>query len=213
MKFILKGQEPPIFTAWKAKSNDEWQPDYGALRGNEKAAVVEALMRDQGAICCYCERRLTKGDRHIEHLVPQSDGRGDGLDFGNMLCSCQDQLRPGEPRHCGNLKGDWYDPALLVSPLDPACETRFSFLGNGEIGVAHNGDHGVRETITKLGLGIPKLNAMRKSAIDPFLDEELTVDELERFIRGYLQANETGEFGEFFTTIRFLFIKSRSEPQ
>lgn len=128
MKFIRKGQEPPELAAWKALSNDNWKPTYDALRGEEKAAVLEALMREQGSICCYCERRLTEGDRHIEHLVPQCDGSVDGLDFGNMLYSCQDRLCPCEPRHCGNLKGDWHDPDLLVSPSIPDARrgSRFS---------------------------------------------------------------------------------------
>lgn len=94
-----------------------------------------ALMAEQGYICCYCERRLTNDDSHIEHFRPQSDPTVDPLDFGNLLCSCQNQLKKGEPRHCGNLKGEWFDRDLLVSPLIPGCEDRFAFTGDGEIKV------------------------------------------------------------------------------
>ena len=47
MKFIQKGQEPPELAAWKALSNDNWKPTYDKLRGDEKAALLEALLREQ----------------------------------------------------------------------------------------------------------------------------------------------------------------------
>jgi uncharacterized protein (TIGR02646 family) len=204
MKHIQKGTEPQEFTDWKALANVDWQPSYRLLGGSEKRAVKAALMREQGFICCYCERRLSDADSHIEHLRPQRMDGVDPLDFANLLCSCQNNLRPGEPRHCGNLKGYWYDANLLISPLDTNCEARFAFLANGEIRAARNGDEGASETISRLGLGIPKLNALRRQAIEPFLDPELSTEDVERFASGYLQP-DAGNFAEFFTTIRYLF--------
>ncbi len=205
MKHIQKGEEPWAFTRWKAKAGTNWRPSYDLLRGKEKAAVKAALMKEQGFICCYCERRLTDTDSHIEHFQPQRLSGVDALDFGNMLCSCQSNLCPGEPLHCGNLKGDWYDPRLLVSPLDPACESHFAFLANGEIQPASSGDPAASETIKWLGLGIPKLTAMRREAIEPFLDPTLTQEDLNSFVSGYLLRDKQGMFSEFFTTIRYLF--------
>lgn len=51
----------------------------------------------------------------------------------------------------------------------------------------------------------PKLNAMRASAIEPFLDDSLSNEELKKFVSGYLNRNNAGQFGEFWTTIRYLF--------
>lgn len=205
MKYVEKHQEPAAFTDWKALANEDWQPTYDDLSGTPKAAVKEALMQAQGYLCCYCERRLTEGDSHIEHFQPQSDPAVDPLDYDNMLCSCQNQIKKAEPRHCGNLKGDWYDPEFLVSPLDPDCEGRFRFEGDGLIKPADKHDRAARETITKLGLDIPKLNDLRVSVIDPFLEASLTQDELRRFVSGYLSTGEDGRFGEFWTTIKYLF--------
>jgi len=56
-----------------------------------------------------------------------------------------------------------------------------------------------------LGLDIPKLKSLRAKAIEPFLDEELAEDELQNFVRGYLEKDKEGQFGEFWTTIRYLF--------
>jgi len=205
MKHIVKQDEPQAFTDWKASANEDWQPTYDDLSGETKKAVKYALMAEQGDICCYCERRLTDEDSHIEHFRPQRDPAVDLIDFGNLLCSCQNQLKKGEPRHCGNLKGEWFDRDLLISPLDPGCEDRFAFTGDGLIKPAADHDQAASETITRLGLSIPKLNDMRAKVIEPFLDEELSLEEVQSFVDGYLTQDTSGRFGEFWTTIRYLF--------
>jgi len=70
MKYIEKGSEPPELTKWKAMASEDWQPTYGDLSGETKRAVKMPLMREQGAICCYCERQIGDADSHIEHLRP-----------------------------------------------------------------------------------------------------------------------------------------------
>ncbi len=205
MKYIEKGKEPEAFTEWKALANDDWQPTYDDLSGDTKEAVKDALMGEQGRICCYCERRLTDNDSHIEHLRPQSDQSVDPLDYANMLCSCQNRLQKGEPRHCGNLKDNWFDKVLLVSPLESGCERRFAFTGDGNVEPALTTDDAAIETINRLGLDIPKLKALRASAIEPFLEEDLSEDDMHQFVMGYLQKTGNGLYGEFWMTIRNLF--------
>ncbi len=205
MKHIVKQAEPQEFTNWKALANEDWQPTYGTLNSDVKKIVKRALMQEQGHICCYCERRLEDNDSHIEHLEPQSTGNIDPLDYDNMLCSCQNQLAKGDRRHCGVLKDDWFDDALLISPLDSECETRFSFDGDGLIKPAREEDDAATKTISMLGLDLPKLNSMREDALAPFLDEALTTDEFQDFVTGYLQQDSNGMFGQFWTTINYLF--------
>lgn len=205
MKCIDKQTEPQAFSAWKAMANANWQPSYAELSGKVKESVKEALMQEQGFICCYCERRLTPNDSHIEHFQPQSDTDVDPLDYANLLCSCQQQLEKGEPRHCGNLKGDWFDKELLISPLAPSCANRFAFTGNGDIKPQNTDDDAAVMTIDKLGLDIPKLKALRRNAIEPFLDENLTREELGVFVKGYLGKDASGKFGEFWSTVHHLF--------
>ena len=114
-------------------------------------------------------------------------------------------IKKGEPRHCGNLKDDWFDTQLIVSPLETGCEERFLFEGDGLIKPANNQDNAASETIKKLGLDIPKLNSFRKMVIDAFLDESLSPVEFQAFVSGYLEQDTFGRFGEFWTTIRYLF--------
>lgn len=205
MKFIVKQSEPDEFSAWKLLANDNWQPCYAGLSGDIKHAVKAALIAEQGAICCYCERRLIDNDSHIEHFEPQSNPAVDALDFSNLLCSCQNKTKRGEPLHCGNLKGGWFDESLLISPLDSHCDNRFSYKGNGTIMATDKDDDAAKETISHLGLGIPKLNALRNNAIEPFLDDSLSEDDLKRFISGYLKKDQQNKLGEFWTTINHLF--------
>lgn len=205
MKHIIKGDEPQEFHDWKDSANEDWQPSYHALRGVEKEAVKNSLMAEQGYICCYCERRLLDNDSHIEHLKPQSDPGVDPLDYDNMVCSCQDQLKKGEPRHCGNLKEDWFDDHLFVSPLDANCENQFAYTHDGGIQAFPENNTAADKTIEKLGLNIPKLIDLRKKAIEPFLDEDLDDTDIANFVSGYLQKDNQGEFGEFCATISFLF--------
>ena len=205
MKRIIKKQEPEQFTQWKAMANADWQPTYADLRGDVKQAVKTALMQEQSYICCYCERRLEQDDSHIEHFMPQSDISVDPLDFSNMLCSCQKELQHGEPRHCGNLKGNWFDKMLLISPLEATCETKCRYTADGHIASVDATDRAAQQTIVKLGLDIPKLRALRRSAIELFLDESLSTEDLRQFVIHYLQQEPQGMLSEFWTTIQQIF--------
>ncbi len=140
----------------------------------------------------------------LEHFRPQSDPTIDSLDFANLLCSCQKNLQKGEPRHCGHLKGNWFDDKLLISPLDSTCSSRFAFTADGHIKPRKEIDPAAKTTIEKLGLNIPKLRDLRKHAIEPFLDENLSTQEFQQFVQGYLLPLASGEFSPFWTTIKCL---------
>jgi uncharacterized protein (TIGR02646 family) len=162
-------------------------------------------MAEQGYLCCYCENRLVDNDSHIEHFQPQNDPGDDPLNYANLLCSCQNRIERGDPRHCGNLKNGWFDEQLLISPLSNGCEERFAYSGDGLIRPTDQADEPARVTIERLGLDILKLNDLRRKAIEPFVDAELSEIELRQFVTGYLRRDTEGIFGEFCTTISHLF--------
>ena len=124
--------------------------------------------------------------RGLEHFKPQSDPTVDPLDYANLLCSCQANLRTGEPRHCGNLKDNWFDENLLISPLNPDCESHFAFNDDGTIKPAQEDVQTAINTIEKLGLNLNKIKELRQKAIEPFLDEEIDNAQLKVFVNGYL---------------------------
>jgi uncharacterized protein (TIGR02646 family) len=211
MKHITKLPEPQQLIDWRASATEDWEPSYNDLRGPEKQAVKQSLMQEQGYICCYCESRLVDSDSHIEHFQPQSDPSVDPLSYSNLLCSCQRRIEKGDPLHCGNLKNGWYDKQLLISPLEIGCAERFAYSGDGQIRPANLADEPARVTIQKLGLDIPKLNNLRKKAIEPFVDPALSEIEFREFVTGYLGRDTDGRSGEFCTTIRHLFGECASQ--
>jgi len=208
VKYIEKGNEPQSFTDWKSLANEDWQPTYDKLSGQEKRDVKNALMQEQGHICCYCERVLKYSDSHIEHLNPQCHNEEERLDFKNMLCSCQQQLKKGEPLHCGNSKGD---NIILITPLQNDCRAKFTYTGDGQIGYT---DEDSKNTITYLQLNIDKLNKLRESIIDTFIyldpltkDELLSEEESKEYAKKYLEM-KNGKYNPFYTTIEYLFLTS-----
>ena len=56
MKYIKKNIEPESFTVWKKLASDDWQPCWDNFGKPEKIQVHNSLLREQGFICCYCER-------------------------------------------------------------------------------------------------------------------------------------------------------------
>ena len=184
MKHIVKDQNTPDFDDWKASANDDWQPTYEGLIGTTKKEVKDSLMKEQGHICCYCERKLSNNDSYIEHFKPRSEEDVDPLDYANILCSCQNQLKKGVPRHCGHSKDNWFDEDLLISPLYPDCEGRFAYTGDGKIRTANEFDTAATITIEKLKLDIELLNDFRKKVIESFLDEDLDEQDFFKFVTG-----------------------------
>jgi uncharacterized protein (TIGR02646 family) len=210
MKHIHKFNEPDEFVTWKSKDKmyQRGKPSWDRVPGSIKEIIRENLRKEQGYICCYCERTLKTDDYHIEHLKPKGVNffPEEQLDYNNLLCSCQFETLPGEPLHCARRRGSWYDATLLVSPLDATCENKFKYSFDGTIDASNSNHKDALITIEKLRLNISKLNALRASAIAPFLDD-LTPDELKEFVDGYLRdkTNNNGAFNEFYTTIKHLF--------
>ena len=186
------------------------QPKWNRLPTTHKELIRSELKSEQGYLCCYCERKLENGDYHIEHIKPKGLSKYEiySIEYDNLICSCQLELENGDPRHCGNGKGSWYEEPLFVSPLDPNCETRFRYTFDGHIQASTDNDNRAQTTIQRLNLNIDKLIALRKAAIDPFLDDTLSVKELSDFVNGYLvqKENNNGHYNQFYTTIQDLFV-------
>ena len=195
MKRIVKGAEPTEFSNWKKRDRMAHRPRWKRVPPEIKKSIRESLMREQGFICCYCESRIARDDSHVEHFRPQSRFPALRLDYGNLHCSCQRDRSPGEPRHCGNRKGSWFDDKLLLSPLEADCEDRLRFTANGDVFPRSIDDEAAKTTIEKLGLDLPKLRALRAAAIDALYT--LSNEEIER----HLERRGDGQLHEFHTTI------------
>jgi len=197
MRFIVKRGEPESFIAWKALKNEEWTPSFDDLANPQKRDVSDALIKEQRGICCYCERELGAKDYHLEHLNPQAAHDEDDLDFNNLLCSCLNKTAKGDPLHCGKEKGD---KVLPIHPFQTNCQQQFTFTGDGKIkGV----NEAANQTIKILALDLGKLNDLRENALEPFLDPDLTVPELDEFVKKYTEDKEKSN--PFLSAVEYVF--------
>lgn len=213
MKYIQKSKEPSSFTAWKALKNENWTPAYDDLRGREKTDLHDALLVDQGYICCYCGVQVSQENSHIEHLPAQSffkPDSSDAINYQHLLASCgiadkwlkekyqkewtkekfENLLSCSE--RCGIKRGN---KPILISPLQPDCEAFFAYdISNGAIESKGNSDqqNAALATIATLNLDAQKLRNLRKAAIDTaiLLIEELTEEEIVRLFKGKNQRGE-----------------------
>ncbi len=199
MKHIVKNREPQRFSNWKRQGGIANRRCWSQVMGPIKQVIHDALMNEQGHICCYCESPVARDDSHVEHFRPRSQFPSRELDYQNLHCSCLRQLSKGEPRHCGHGKADWFDAALLISPLQQNCGRRFKFNGNGEIRPRNPTDSAAEETIKRLGLDLPKLNSLRKAVLSTWSILSQTK------IRALLVRGTTG-FPAYFTTIEDVLL-------
>jgi uncharacterized protein (TIGR02646 family) len=216
VKHIRKTNEPEVLANFKAQANDDWQPSYELLRGKDKQQFHCHLIVEQGHICCYCGGRIVNADSHIEHFQPQTDYPHLDLDYFNLLASCQNNLEKKEPHHCGMGKGDWFDNELLVSPLIPDCEDFFEYTVDGQILPSRESEKAAAatETIDRLCLNIPKLQALRTGTIDsiyndPELELPLSDDEIDKLVHYYSCVDEGGKYQSYCQTILYVLQQDR----
>lgn len=100
----------------------------------DKKALRSALLKEQGAICGYCMRRINydpeaETSTRIEHIKPRKLSIAEGkvwetFSYSNMiLCCCGDYDGDGN-EHCDRSKGD---RVLCFTPLDPIAMCTISY--------------------------------------------------------------------------------------
>jgi uncharacterized protein (TIGR02646 family) len=131
LKRIQKGAEPASLLRYRKLA--------GATYGNLPARVVqdirEALVEEQGAVCCYCMRRIhpTAKDMKIEHWQPQSTSPDLQLTWANLLGACMGgEGSAPEFQHCDTKKGS---TILTLNPTRERCELVIKYLATGDIAV------------------------------------------------------------------------------
>ena len=176
MKYTVKRSDVQFLTdwvdGWKIDGEYPSDLDYRQLTSDIKTKIKQALLEDQGFICCYTGHEIDGENSHIEHIKPQSMCRDEGkpletLNYTNMLAAY-----PRSPRGYLNEKGVKYGALirgniiLNITPLMPDCEQRFKFLADGTMEAATPEDDDAVHTIESLGLKNSRLVDIRKEIID-----------------------------------------------
>lgn len=166
MKYIKKQSPPFSFERYTHKKGASFQ-DLSESYIEVKECLREALMVEQGYICCYCGQEISPDNSVIEHLKSRDLYPKHQLEYGNLVCSCnggQDRKKRNSqyPLYCDANKGNL---EIYISPVEYICESKFEFDDEGNIfGV----DEASRDTIKVLNLNNKKLRNLRKSAIDAY---------------------------------------------
>lgn len=201
MKFVAKRHSPEQFETWKALANDSWTPAYGDLKNPQKKIVHEALLNEQGWVCCYCGREIAQHDSHIEHFRPQEAAPQLTLAFENLFASCIREREPGAPLHCGHAKGNEFNEASYISPLDPGCERRFLYTLEGAIRAADIDDGPAIYMTELLKLDLAFLRNRRQGVLASVFDIDFlstaSDDELRRLASACREPDEQGKLTNF----------------
>jgi uncharacterized protein (TIGR02646 family) len=213
MKYISKdsSREPESVKQWKQLAANDPNYGYEYLRSKERKELLQALIEEQGYICCYCGMEISDRTSHIEHLAPQSIHPELSLEYTNLLASCgiSDHIIAKNlavthcEEHCGRKRGNKY---LSVEPTNPDCETKFSYTAEGEILPDND------STVITLNLNYTELKKLRKAAIEGIIslfEDGFSNEEIEIFVKSFEKRDRDGKFQPFSFAITY-FLKNYS---
>jgi uncharacterized protein (TIGR02646 family) len=206
MRHIEKAAEPVEFTQWKVGEEESWNPGWEDFDTRPiKQAVKEALLVEQGYLCCYCEKRIDEREGeekgHIEHLKPRHAHPELDLAYGNLMFSCSGDN--GRPPTCGHAKGGQFLP---VSPLNHDCESRFLYTRMGEMRPYDEDDMAASNTIRILNLNSSRL-CRERARVYKVIEEGrqgLSAEEFSEWIEIELSRDEHNRLTPFWTTKRYV---------
>ena len=163
MRAITKGAEPPSLTAHRQTPHCDYD-NYA-----DKAALRQALVREQRGICCYCMERIQNGPTamKIEHWRCQSCYPDEQLNFRNILGACLGgNGQPIHLQHCDTRKG-YQD--LKWNPADPGHHIETSIRYELDGCIRSDDEEFDAQLEDVLNLNLPFLKNNRKGVLDAVL--------------------------------------------
>lgn len=196
MILIEKGREPHSLTEYKK------QP-YASYDNCNKDDIRESLLQEQGYLCAYCMRRISKAHMKIEHWYPESKSDEAGrMDYSNMLGCCE-----GHKDHCTH-SGDTCDThkgdtELTLTPLNRDHIAKIKYrTGTGEIYSEDSViDHDLNVTLN-LNCQEQYLKENRKAVLNTIKNRiskkgTLSRTEWERILKMYTSMDNAGQRKEY----------------
>lgn len=146
----------------------------------------EALLKEQGYLCCFCMVRIGRGKMKIAHLNPQSKDPTHTMDWQNVAGACKggDGER-NAVKHCDTAQGN---TPIKVNPIDQDqnCEKLIQYLMDGHI--CSNDPEIDRDLDKTLNLNHFALKLYRKGTLDALMARLTKLHG-----RGYWQEHELQE--------------------
>lgn len=174
-----KGAAPPRIAEIASTPGIEWD----ALGAVDRDPIRDALVRDQGALCAYCQRRIIAAEdpesgrprMKIEHWYPRSAQDSRPLVWSNLLGVCTGLSQYPDDRGrvlptCDTSRGNrklFLHPVVGQGP-DPRAHLRYAKNGKLE---PHAESPRVVEDIDALNLNAPSLVRSRAAVLDAAWDK------------------------------------------
>lgn len=137
MRSITKGAECKELRDWKKLNSTSPQNiHYNNLGASQRSPMLDALIKEQGAICAYTMKPITRIDdswqAHIEHILPRSLYPDNSVDWKNIVACVPD---PNTGCEYGAKLKDKYDAGLhpFTNPTMSGVSTQFRFRESGEV--------------------------------------------------------------------------------
>lgn len=206
MKKIEKKEAPPSFNKYKKTKGANYDSLDNAKNRAIKDELREALLKEQGYICCYCGKKIQFDDTIIEHLQSRDEFPKLQLDYQNLLLSCDGGQRArsknkSDPPYCDSAKGN---QEITVTPLQEDCEHRFKCDEEGLI-LFDAADIEAGKTLEVLNLNNEVLKNQRKSCLMAYTESEWDWEDEVR----YLDSLHEGEYAPFCWAIKSYIVEEK----
>lgn len=211
MTLSKKKSEPETFRLWKEQNPEA---TYGEIPKDVGLALRNALLLEQGFVCCFCGCAIGPCDETGEvlqiplesiqphnirnaHIVPQSKDTDKTLDYANLCVSCNTSRHPKSEKHCDEAQGN---RELPVSPLQEDSLSYFSFSSDGEILAnperTKEEQEKARATISLLRLNTDSLITARKTLLRAL--RTLPSEQVHLALARLFQKNAQGAFVPYY---------------
>ncbi|HET8861249.1 retron system putative HNH endonuclease [Marivirga sp.] len=199
MKFIVKGNEPAAWKAYRETSG----VDFDAI-----PELKEALLSDQGYICCYCMNGIKEENMKVEHYKPRSTYPALKMEYTNLFAACKGDFCTD--KHCDTKKEN---TELSIHPADPRnnCEAIIGYSTNGKLTYPDKYKVDIEET---LNLNNSVLISNRKGAL---YGAALALKKIgyksisiKKLIDQYKTKSPEGKFQPYCNTVLWLLNKKLS---
>lgn len=212
MKHIIKDVEPDVLTGYKLNSTNPSYINF-CKKSQRKLNLNDALLDEQGYLCCYCMGEINSENMQIEHWKPQSKYPKLDLDYNNLFACCEgNKHNPKRKKgskniHCDSKKSSL---ELTINPLNKDCETEISYFGDGTIN-AKNSVYN-KDINDYLNLNYENLKRNRKSAwikvLSNLTKNRVKNNEINKLINVFSEKNKDGKYHPYCQIIVF-FLKKR----
>jgi len=224
-----KGSAPAELTKLTATPGIDWE----GLGKADRDPIRTALVRDQGGLCAYCQRRITADDdpttghsqMKIEHWIPRASSKDHHLTWSNLLGVCLGVSREsaeGPPdrmtHHCDTSRGNH---KLFLHPVQgqgPDPREHLRYTKGGEVKAAAENAR-VEDDIRALNLNAWRLRRGREVILEELWKQlersDFATNELRRLARVYriVTGTTVPEHAEFVRYHLLKKLRSRGETE